>query len=109
MEIPAIKLMLIKAEREGDRSLKELAAEIVRTRFGGYVLVAAAATWVLTVLIPESDGTSVYQVVVLLLLACAAMCLKLFEKRPAMKVYIYIGCGFLWLRAAWVICESLFL
>ena len=43
------------------------------------------------------------------LLACAAMCLKLFEKRPAMKVYIYIGCGFLWLRAAWLICEGLFL
>ncbi|MBO4866108.1 MAG: hypothetical protein J5582_05995 [Ruminococcus sp.] len=47
IEIPAIKLMLIKAEREGDRSLKELAAEIVRTRFGGYVLVAAALMYLL--------------------------------------------------------------
>ena len=74
-----------------------------------YVLTAAVATWIFTIFIPGNGGTSVYQVVVLLLLACAAMCLKLFEKRPAMKVYIYIGCGFLWLRAAWLICEGLFL
>ena len=74
-----------------------------------YVLATACGTWILTVLIPGNGGTATYQVVVLLLLACAAMCLKLFEKRPAMKAYIYIGCGFLWLRAAWLICESLFL
>ncbi|SCX02704.1 hypothetical protein SAMN02910339_00441 [Lachnospiraceae bacterium YSD2013] len=74
-----------------------------------YVLATACGTWILTILIPGNGGTAIYQVVVLLLLACAAMCLKLFEKRPAMKVYIYIGCGFLWLRAAWLICESLFL
>lgn len=74
-----------------------------------YVLATACGTWILTVLIPGNGGTAIYQVVVLLLLACAAMCLKLFEKRPAMEVYIYIGCGFLWLRAAWLICESLFL
>lgn len=74
-----------------------------------YVLATACGTWILTILIPGNDGTAIYQVVVLLLLACAAMCLKLFEKRPAMKIYIYIGCGFLWLRAAWLICESLFL
>ena len=74
-----------------------------------YVLATACGTWVLTILIPGNGGTAIYQVVVLLLLACVAMCLKLFEKRPAMKVYIYIGCGFLWLRAAWLICESLFL
>ena len=74
-----------------------------------YVLVAAAVTFVLTVLVPFNEGLSVYPVNVLLTLACAAMCLKLFEKRPAMKVYIYIGCGFLWLRAAYLICETLFL
>lgn len=74
-----------------------------------YVLATACGTWILSILIPGNGGTAIYQVVVLLLLACAAMCLKLFEKRPAMKVYIYIGCGFLWLRAAWLICESLFL
>lgn len=74
-----------------------------------YVLATACGTWILTILIPGNGGTAIYQVVVLLLLACAAMCLKLFEKRPAMKVYIYIGCGFLWLRATWLICESLFL
>ena len=74
-----------------------------------YVLAAACGAWILTIFIPGNGGTAIYQVVVLLLLACAAMCLKLFEKRPAMKVYIYIGCGFLWLRAAWLICETLFL
>ncbi len=74
-----------------------------------YVLATACGTLILSILIPGNGGTAIYQVVVLLLLACAAMCLKLFEKRPAMKVYIYIGCGFLWLRAAWLICESLFL
>ncbi len=82
---------------------------VVLGREIAYVLATACGTWILTILIPGNGGTAIYQVVVLLLLACAAMCLKLFEKRPAMKVYIYIGCGFLWLRAAWLICESLFL
>ncbi len=74
-----------------------------------YVLAAAAGVWLFTAFVPQNGGMSVYQVIVLLMLACAAMCLKLFEKRPAMKVYIYVGCGFLWLRAAFLICEELFL
>lgn len=74
-----------------------------------YVLAAAAGVWLFTAFVPQNGGMSVYQVIVLLMLACAAMCLKLFEKRPAMKVYIYMGCGFLWLRAAFLICEELFL
>lgn len=74
-----------------------------------YVLVAAVGVWLFTAFVPQNGGTSVYQAIVLLILACAAMCLKLFEKRPAMKGYIYMGCGFLWLRAAFIICQELFL
>ena len=74
-----------------------------------YVLGAAAFTWLFTIFVPYNGGKSVYQVVVLLVLACAAMVLKLFEKRPAMKVYIYLGCGFMWLRAAYLLVDKLFL
>lgn len=46
-EIPALKLLLEKARRDGDRSLKEVAFEIVRTHFRGYVLTAAALRYLL--------------------------------------------------------------
>ena len=69
--------------------------------------MAAAAALLFTIFIPMPDGFSMYGVVVLLALACAAMCLKLFEKRPAMRVYIYMGCGFLWLKAAYEILSVL--
>jgi len=46
-EIPALKLLLEKARRDGDRSLKETAIEIVRKHFGGYVLTAAALRYLL--------------------------------------------------------------
>jgi len=74
-----------------------------------YVLSAAAATLLFTVFVPRNEGLTTHQVIVLLILACAAMCLKMFEKKPAMKTYIYIGCGFLWLRAAYVILTALFI
>ena len=46
-EIPALRLLLEKARRDGDRSLKETAIEIVRKHFGGYVLTAAALRYLL--------------------------------------------------------------
>ena len=46
-EIPALRLLLEKAHRDNDKSLKEVAFEIVRTHFGGYVLTAAALRYLL--------------------------------------------------------------
>ncbi|MBO4679364.1 MAG: hypothetical protein J5626_06810 [Lachnospiraceae bacterium] len=63
-----------------------------------YVLTAGAVSGVLAMLIPHRGLESMYNASVFIILACAAMCLKLFEKRPAMKKYIYIGSGFFLLR-----------
>ena len=46
-EIPALRLLLEKAHRDNDKSLKEVAFEIVRTHFGGYVLTAASLRYLL--------------------------------------------------------------
>ena len=46
-EIPALRLLLEKAHRDNDKSLKEVAFEIVRTHFGGYVLTAATLRYLL--------------------------------------------------------------
>ena len=69
-----------------------------------YVITAGAAAGILCTAIPHRGSACMYPAGVLMILACAAMCLKLFEKRPAMKKYIYIGCAFFLLR---VLCLAL--
>ena len=71
-----------------------------------YVLVAATAATVFSMLIPHRFTECMYPTIVLLVLACAAMCLKLFEKRPAMKLFVYIGSGYLWLRMIALVVEN---
>ena len=59
VEIPSLRLLLEKATRDNDRSLKDVAFEIVRTHFGGYVLTAASLRYLL-IFDNDSDAEKVF-------------------------------------------------
>lgn len=63
-----------------------------------YVLTTAVVVSLCSAMIPQRSDESMYPAIVLFVLAYAAMSLKLFEKRPAMKKYFYMGCGFFLFR-----------
>jgi len=63
-----------------------------------YIIIAAILSWGAMILSPHFPGRAVYGTMVFLILAIFAVWQKVFEKKPAMKGYVYLGAGIIWLR-----------
>ena len=64
-----------------------------------YIIVCAVLSWGAFVASPHYPDRATYGTLVLLTLAIVAIWPKIFEKKPQAKGYVYIGAGFIWLRA----------
>ena len=64
-----------------------------------YIIVCAVLSWGAFIASPHYPDRATYGTLALLTLAIVAIWPKIFEKKPQAKGYVYLGAGFIWLRA----------
>ena len=68
-----------------------------------YIIVCAILSWGAFVMSPHYPDRATYGTLVLIVLSITAIWVKIFEKKPQSKKYLYLGAGFIWLRAMFLL------